>query len=205
MNGTTNLNFNVWYSFMLKKIGLECNPGLWMSFDNRFSLYNNQKVRTNNIWSSFNISFDKSIDSLLQSSLEFNLTWNQGTSDNPNVAKTNNLNWKISTSQELQLPWKMKLKGEFDFNIIPSNAAFAGSQTYSLLNASIEKSLLHENALTARLSVYDILGQNRSISRSFYQNNISETISQALTRYVMFTMIYKFKNKSKKNTDESQF
>jgi len=147
----------------------------------------------------------KSIDSLLQSSLTLNLDWNQARSDNPNFQNTDNVTYQISTKQELTLPLQFKLIGELDYQILPSNAAFADNQTYILLNGSLEKSFLKENALTLRFSTYDILGQNRSVWRNMYQNTRSETINQALTRYFMLTMVYKFKNKRKQPSNESEF
>jgi hypothetical protein len=145
----------------------------------------------------------KSIDSLLQSSLTLNVDWNQARSDNPTFQNTDNLTYQISTKHELTLPLNLKVIGELDFQILPSNSAFSDNQTFTLFNASIERSFLPENALTLRFSAYDILGQNRAITRSLYQNMISETINQALTRYYMLTMVYKFKNKRKQGRNEA--
>jgi hypothetical protein len=183
----------------------ETEDAITISLNNRSNYFNSKLIRTNNINSGFYLEMSKSIDSLLQSSLTLNLDWNQARSDNPNFQNTNNVTYQISTKQELTLPLQFKLIGELDYQILPSTAAFADNQTYILLNGSLEKSFLKENALTLRFSAYDILGQNRSVWRNMYQNTRSETINQALTRYFMLTMVYKFKNKRKQGSNDSDF
>jgi outer membrane receptor protein involved in Fe transport len=203
MNGNNNANLNIWYGFFFKPLKLQIDPGFWMSLNNRSNYFNSKLIRTNNINSGFYLEMSKSIDSLLQSSLTLNLDWNQARSDNPNFQNTDNVTYQISTKHELTLPFKFKLIGEIDYQILPSNAAFSDNQTFTLLNGSIERSFLPENALILRFSAYDILGQNRSVNRNLYQNTRSETINQALTRYFMMTMVYKFKNKRKKGGNEA--
>lgn len=205
VNGNNNANLNIWYGFFFKPLKMQIDPGFWVSMNNRSNYFNSKLIRTNNINSGFYLEMSKSIDSLLQSSLTLNLDWNQARSDNPNFQNTDNVTYQISTKQELTLPLQFKLIGELDYQILPSNAAFADNQTYILLNGSLEKSFLKENALTLRFSAYDILGQNRSIWRNLYQNTRSETVNQALTRYFMLTMVYKFKNKRKQGSNESDF
>lgn len=205
VNGNNNANLNLWYGFFFKPLKMQIDPGFWMSLNNRSNYFNSKLIRTNNINSGFYLEMSKSIDSLLQSSLTLNLDWNHARSDNPNFQNTNNITYQISTKHELTLPLQFKLIGELDYQILPSNAAFADNQTYILLNGSLEKNFLKENALTLRFSAYDILGQNRSIWRNMYQNTRSETVNQALTRYFMLTMVYKFKNKRKQGSNESDF
>jgi len=203
VNGNNTANLNIWYGVFFKPLKIQIDPGFWMSLNNRSNYFNSKLIRTNNINSGFYLEMSKSIDSLLQSSLTLNVDWNQARSDNPNFQNTDNLTYQISTKHELTLPLDLKVMGELDFQILPSNTAFSDNQTFTLFNASIERSFLPENALTLRFSAYDILGQNRAIVRSLYQNTISETVNQALTRYYMLTMVYKFKNKRKQGSNEA--
>lgn len=201
-NGNTSMNLNVWYSFNFKPLGVQIDPGFWSNMSNKSNYFNSKLVKTTSFYSGFYFQMSKSIDSLLQSSVEFNLNWNQTETTNPNFQNATNLSWEISTKQELRLPLKFKFIGEIEYKILPSNSAFDDNQSFTLLNASIERPFLKENSLIAKLQFYDILGQNRTISRNFYQNNTSETISQALTRYVMLTLTYKFRNKRKSTGNE---
>lgn len=205
VTGNRSINLNIWYGFFFKPLKIQIDPGLWTNFSTRSNYFNSKLIQTNNISSGFNLEMSKSIDSLLQSSLSFNVDWNQASSDNPNFQNINNLTYAISTKQELMLPLKFKLIIDLDYQILPNNNAFSDNQTYILFNAGLEKSFLNANALTISFSAYDILGQNRSVWRNFYQNTRSETINQALTRYFMLTMIYKFRNKRKSESNESEF
>lgn len=205
LGGNYNANLNVWYGFHFKPWGIQIDPGFWSNYSKETNYLNSKPVTTQTLNSGFYLQMSKSIDSLLQSSVEFNMNWNNASSDNPNFQNTNNLSWTISTTQELQLPWKFKLIADVEYKILPTNRAFADNQSFTLLNASIERFFLKENRLSARLSLYDILGQNRAIRRNVWGNTTNETISQALTRYVMLTLTYKFKNKRKQAENEGNF
>ena len=59
-------------------------------------------------------------------------------------------------------------------------------------NAGIAQQLLHSKKLTARLQVFDMLGQNTGFSRNTSQNYISDVAYRVLSRYWLFSLTYSF-------------
>ncbi len=68
------------------------------------------------------------------------------------------------------------------------------NQDYLLWNASIGYKFLEKNAGELRLSVYDILGQNNSISRNVTEIYLEDLRTQVLQRYFMLTFTYSLRN-----------
>ncbi|PBQ34009.1 hypothetical protein CNR22_20245 [Sphingobacteriaceae bacterium] len=79
------------------------------------------------------------------------------------------------------------------------------NQRYFLWNAYIGYKFLKNNALEAKISVFDILNQNRSISRTVTGAYTEDNYTSVLRRYGMVTLTYtikRFKNGSKAPTSE---
>lgn len=204
IDGNFTANANVWAGFNFKKIGLGVNPGFYMNLNNRNSYLNAQRFNTKSIWSSFNLSVSKTLDSILEPSVSASIDWNHTYSDNPAIPTSTNLTWKMSTELDVKLPYNFSIGGEVEYNIYPSNKAFADNQTFFLMTGFLQRTFLKDNSLIARFTAYDIFGQNRSVNRNVYSNTVSESVSQVLSRYFMLTMTYKFKNKSKKGSNEPE-
>lgn len=78
---------------------------------------------------------------------------------------------------------------DFDYSIYTGQAA-GFNQSVPLLNASISKLMFKNKAGELKLSVFDLLNQNQSISRTVELNNIVDTRTNVLQRYVMLTFTY---------------
>ena len=80
-----------------------------------------------------------------------------------------------------------------------NNQSYSGlsagfNQSYWLWNAAIGKKFLKNNAGELKLSVFDLLKQNRSITRNVTESYIEDVQNQVLTQYFMLTFSYKLKN-----------
>jgi len=67
-------------------------------------------------------------------------------------------------------------------------------QNFWLWNVSAGKKFLKDQKGELKLSVFDILKQNKSISRTVTETYIEDVQSQVLQRYFMLTFTYKLKN-----------
>ncbi|MEJ7821533.1 MAG: TonB-dependent receptor [Chitinophagaceae bacterium] len=76
---------------------------------------------------------------------------------------------------------------QYKNNIVPD-------QNFWLWNASAGKKFLKDQAGELKLSVFDLLKQNKSISRTVTETYIEDIQSQVLQRYFMLTFTYKLKN-----------
>ncbi|PZF74677.1 TonB-dependent receptor [Taibaiella soli] len=71
-----------------------------------------------------------------------------------------------------------------------SGLGSAYDQNFFLWNAYIGYKFLKDHSLEARVSAYDILNQNKSISRNITDTYIEDSRTQVLTQYFMFTITY---------------
>ncbi len=124
---------------------------------------------------------------------------------NQNIAKTNsNEDKSFSTTNYqnqaagLQFNWLSK-SGWFLQNDISYQSTSGYSegynQNYALWNAGAGKKFLKDQAGELKLSVFDLLKQNQSITRTVSSGNIiTDSQSQVLQQYFMLTFTYKLRN-----------
>ena len=89
-------------------------------------------------------------------------------------------------------------KGTFLQNDL-SNQSYSGltdgfNQQYWLWNVAIGQKFLKSNAGELKLSVFDLLKQNRSIARNVTESYVEDLKNQVLQQYFMLTFTYKLKN-----------
>jgi hypothetical protein len=68
------------------------------------------------------------------------------------------------------------------------------NQNYWLWNAAIGKKFLKNQAGELKLSVFDLLKQNQSISRSVTESYVEDVSNSVLTQYFMVTFSYRLRN-----------
>lgn len=74
------------------------------------------------------------------------------------------------------------------------NGANGYNASVPLLSPSIAKQFLKNKAGELRLSCFDLLNQNQSVSRTVTSNYVTDTRSNVLTRYVMLTFTFNLRN-----------
>ena len=137
----------------------------------------------------------------LSSNISENIDFNLSYSANFNTAKNNvqsESNTKYvnqSTGATINL---LSKNGWFLQNDV-SNQSYTGlsvgfNQSFWLWNAAIGKKFLKSHAAELKLSVFDLLKQNQSISREITANYIQDTQSQVLQQYFILTFTYSLKN-----------
>jgi len=67
------------------------------------------------------------------------------------------------------------------------------NQNITLWNAAVGYKFLKNNAAELRLSVFDILSQNTSITRNVTETYIEDVQTKILQQYYMLTFTYNFK------------
>ena len=82
-----------------------------------------------------------------------------------------------------------------DFDLIAFTGRSAGyNTTIPLWNASLTKQVFKNKAGEFRLSVFDLLNQNKSINRTVTENYIQDVQTKVLTRYFLVSFIYNLKS-----------
>ncbi|MDR3367021.1 MAG: outer membrane beta-barrel protein [Prevotellaceae bacterium] len=82
-----------------------------------------------------------------------------------------------------------------------SGLSEAYNQEYLRIDASIGKKFLKNNQGEIRLTVYDLLNQNKNVNRSITPSYIEDATSNVLTRYFLVTFIYRLKGQPPKRSE----
>jgi hypothetical protein len=78
---------------------------------------------------------------------------------------------------------------DFDYNFTRGQSE-GYNQSVPLLNASIAKQVFKNKAGEIKLAAYDLLNQNKSITRTVQDNFVEDVNTQVLKRYFMLSFTY---------------
>jgi predicted GIY-YIG superfamily endonuclease len=138
------------------------------------------------------------IASSINEFIDFNINYSANFSNVKNATRPQLNNKYVQQSTGLQLNLLNK-KGWFVQNDI-SNQSYSGlsqslNQSYWLWNAGIGKKFLKKQQAELKLTVFDLLKQNQSITRTIgLDNSIKDVQNQVLRQYFMLTFTYSLKN-----------
>jgi hypothetical protein len=171
-------NFNINGGFTWSKI-----PGM----------VNYSKSITNN----YTYSTGAVVSSNISEFIDFNISYNTSFSVARNsIQPLANNNYRVqSVGLQLNLLSKTGWFLQNDVNNQSYTGLSAGfNQNYWLWNAAIGKKFLNKKVGELKLSVFDLLKQNRSITRTVTESYIEDVQNQVLTQYFMLTFSYNLKN-----------
>lgn len=111
--------------------------------------------------------------------------------------------WSFSGWADVNVYIKQKTQigANGNFNWRQKDPRFAQNNNYTTLNASV-KQFLYKKELAIKLSVNDILNQNRGYNRSFSTYKFTESYYRTLRRYWLLSVIWEFNHQKKIKTDE---
>src|SRR6185437_2627148 len=183
----TNLNWN-------GGIGYLRQPGMINNVNNVSNNlnYNLGAVLASNIseYVDFTLSYSANINTV-KNTLQPNLNQNYFTSSTGVSANLLSKNgWFFNNS----------LADQFYKGLISS----AQNQDYWLWNIAVGKKFLKNQDGELRLSVFDLLKQNRAISVNVTNSDIQDVQNQVLQQYFMLTFTYKLKNFGKGNPQNDE-
>jgi len=193
LDGYVSLRSFLTYGMPLKFIKSNVNVNAGISWSKIPGLVNRVKSVSDNYSYSTGIVLSSNISEFV----DFNLSYNANFSVVKNSIQQDLDNNYLTQNAGLQMNLLSK-KGWFVQNNI-SNVTYSGlsagfNQSYWLWNAGIGKKFFKNKAGELKLSVFDILKQNTSISRIVESNYIEDVQNQVLTQYFMLTFSYKLKN-----------
>jgi outer membrane receptor protein involved in Fe transport len=173
------------------KSNLNLNTGF--TYNSTPGLINSQKNTANN----YNISQGVVLSSNISEKIDFNLSYTGNYSIVRNtLQKQSDNNYYIqNTALKLNLmPWKgLVLNTNVNHNQY-WGLSESFNQKFILWNASIGYKMLKDRSLELKASVFDILNQNRSISRNVTETYIEDSQTTILKRYLMFSVTYNIRN-----------
>lgn len=181
------------FSQPVKFIKSNVNLSTGFQYSTLPSLINNLKSKTDNY--TFNAGIV--VASNVSEYVDFNLSYNANFSNAKSSAEGTPDSKYINQVAGIQFNILSK-SGWFVQNDI-NNQSYTGlgegfNQSFWLWNAAIGKKFLKKKQAELKLSVFDLLKQNQSISRTIGDGYILDTRSTVLQQYFMLTFTYSLKN-----------
>ena len=181
-------------TYALPVTAIKCN----LNFNTSFS-YSRTPALINgesNIANTYNYSGGTGISSNISENVDFNISYTANYSVVNNSIQTQANNNYFSQVTSVKFNWII-WKG-FTINTNLSHTLYTGlsqsfNQSYLLWNNSIAYKFLKDRSLELKVSVFDMLGQNTSISRTVSDTYIEDDRTSVLTRYYMLTLTYNLK------------
>ncbi len=193
MDGYWSLRSFLTYAMPLKfiKSNLSINTGL--TYSNIPGLINNVKNKSKSTTYNAGVVIASNISEYV----DFNINYTANFSNVKNSIQPKLDNKYIIQSAGVQLNLLSK-KGWFLQNSV-SNENYSGftdgfNQNYWLWNAGIGKKFLKKQQAELKLTVFDLLKQNQSITRTVSDSYVQDLQNQVLQQYFMLTFTYNLKN-----------
>jgi hypothetical protein len=193
LDGYKSLRTFFTYSLPIKPIKTTVNVNAGFVYTRLPGQVNYQPTVTNNYVYNTGVVLASNISEYV----DFNLSYSASINEAKTVSITNSSSRYVNQSAGIQMNLLNK-KGWFIQNDInnQSNSGLAAgfNQNYWLWNAAIGKKFLKKKAGELKLSVFDLLKQNQSITRTVTGAYIEDAQSQVLQQYFMLTFTYSLKN-----------
>ncbi|MCU0341203.1 MAG: outer membrane beta-barrel family protein [Spirosomaceae bacterium] len=193
VNGNWNIRSFLTYGLPVKALKSNLNFNVGTGYTRTIGLINNAQNTANTRSINGGLVLSSNISERLDFTLSTNANYNAvKNSLQPALDGTfyfQNTNFRIN--------WLTK-KGFF-INSNVSNTFYRGlgqdfNLNFTLWNASIGQKFLKNQAGELKLSTFDVLGQNNSISRSITETYIEDLQTRVLTRYYLLTFTYTLRN-----------
>lgn len=191
VNGAYNLNGNFNFGIPIKRMqGGNFNTTTRLNYDRNVSLLNGRKNYIKNALIGQDLRLNYNYKELLDVGLGAGLTYNsvqytvQPDRNDDYYTKVFSIDATYSSAKGFIL------SSDFDYN------AYAGradgfNESFAMWNASVGQQLFKNKRGEVKLAVYDILGQNQSISRTAEENYIEDVQNTVLQRFFLLSFTYK--------------
>jgi hypothetical protein len=203
LNGYISARSFFTYAMPIRFLKLNLNWNGGISFTNLPGLLNNVQ----NISKTFNYNLGAVLSSNISEYVDFNLSYSANINNVKNsIEPTLNNNYFMQTAG---ISANLLTKKGLFFNNDLTNEYYSGltganNTNYWLWNIAVGQKFLKNQMGELKLSVFDLLKENRSITRNVTASYIQDVNNQVLQQYFMLTFTYKLKTFGKgKPTDNN--
>lgn len=193
LDGYKSLRTFFTYSTPLKFIKTTLNVNAGFSYSRLPGLANYVNTITNSFNYNAGVVFASNISEFVDFNISYNANFTNSNTNTRNATTSSYVNQNVGAIVNL-----LNKKGWFLQNDVTGNV-YSGlssglNQSYWLWNAAIGKKILKGQAGEIKLSVFDLLKQNQSITRTITSLGIEDSQTNVLQQYFMLTFTYKLKN-----------
>ena len=193
LDGQWNLNTFVTYGMPLNFMKTNMNVNAGFVYNRTPGMIN----KVSNVSNSYTYNTGVVLASNISQYVDFTINYNLGINNVKNSIQPELNNKYISQAAGLRI--NLLSKNGWLFNSDVTNQTYTGltdgyNQNFWLWNMAVGKKLLKSQRGEVRLSVFDLLNQNQSITRTATETYIEDVTTQVLKQYFMLTFTYNLKN-----------
>jgi len=195
LQGYFSLRSFVNYTVPIKKIKTNFSVNATVAYSNVPGMINEEKNIANTTTGILGFIFTSNISDKVDFTIASNSTYSNV---NNTLQKSTNNVYFIETSKFkiTMIPIKnIVLQSEFTYSSF-SGLSSAFNQSIALWNTGVGCKFLKKQQGEIRISVYDLLNQNKSIQRTNTESYIQDLQTNILQRYYLLTVTYTFKTYS---------
>lgn len=192
VNGNNYYGANIGFNAKFEKLGIDYNIGYSFNGNNGVSFVNGLKNTTKTNRHGINFGMNKEKEKVYNFYMWSNFSYNISTSSIRPDVKTNYWSGYLNGELNIQLPYKLELNNEIEFNFRQKTALFSGNNNVTVWNAYIAKKILKNDKGQIRFTGFDILDQNRGYSRNISSTTLTENSYQQLSQYFMLSFVWNF-------------
>ncbi len=191
VDGNYNADWYSGYSFRLKKPALQ----LRFSFDGSIDRINSVVNDRINVSNNSSYSFGTTIGYEKENKYDF--SWNPKVTYNENKSSISIMSsnyWVLEheLNADVELPKNVDIGSTAEIMFRQKTAVFTGNNSIIKWNAYVSKKFGKKKDFTLKLSVFDILNQNRGYTRTAQGNVITQNNYTTIRRYGMLSLAWNF-------------
>jgi hypothetical protein len=198
LDGTYNVSAFGSFGFPIKKLkGSNVNLTTIVNYNHDISMIYKEENLTNRLLltQTFGFNYNKN---KFDMGVTGGLTYN-----NARYSLQENLNTDYFTqtyTADFSYTFKKDIIASTDFDFLINSGRSDGfNESIPMWNASLSKQFLKTKAAELKLTVYDILNQNKSITRTIGENYFEDNSTNVIRRYFLISFIYNLNRMANRN------
>ncbi len=194
LNYYANTKLFVTYSIPAGFIKSNFNVNGGVNYTHTPGLIDNVSEYSNNLIPSLGLVLSSNVSENLDFTLSYTGNYNFIKNSLQTTANNNYYNHTAAFKINWILFKSLVLNTNITHSYYSTLSSTAGNVDFYMWNAYIAYKMLKNKALEARLSAFDILNQNKSITRTVAANYVENDVTHVLQQYFMFQLTYTLRN-----------
>ncbi len=193
LNGFLSLRSWLSYGFMVRPIKTNINFNSSFGFSRTPGMLNKQENFTNTVNMSSGVVFSSNISQSVDFIVSYSGNYIMARNEVRPQLDNNYFNHQLGARLNFVFLKNLVLRNDVT-NLLYGGRGEEFNQNYWLWNANLGFKFLKNNQAEVTIGVYDLLNQNKSISRNITSSFIEDLRTNVLNRYLMLTFTYNLRN-----------
>jgi hypothetical protein len=197
VNGVHNKSAYIQYEFAIQPIKINASISGRYSFLKNVNIINDFQNRSKTHTLTFGTYLSKTVSNKIEAGLRYIANRYNYSNTTPGSSPIKYWIHTITPSTTIYLPFKFQFQANGSIMLQQENSLYQAQNVY-IINSTISKKFLPNQALALNLLVSDILDNRRSVARSIQYNIITQSEYNLIGRYFMLSLTWDFLKASTK-------